>query len=249
MRVRTFVIAAAGFALVATTPTAWADGVKASFKAKKVAGDLIPAFAPDDTGSNNGEDHDGGDANAAFNEPGSPRQSSCEFAKGSVKIQVGKNASVKVSGVVCGGTPYSGQLCAHVKALSTIANEEIDKDGNSTPKSCISGIAGDVAGRVNWVTSQVGLLTCTAGKCAGTLPPVTTDPCPDVDKITEIRRVDVMNGPDMASTVVLGTTLKACCGPRQTVVGPAQASAFAPCDTSTQDVMATMGNVTHGVVP
>ena len=94
-------------------------------------------------------------------------------------------------------------------------------------------------------TGNIGHLTCTAGSCAGTLPVVTADPCPASDKVAEIRRLEVFDGPDEASQAILGTTLAVCCGPHETLVGNAAPSGL-PCSTSTQHVLAEEGTVTQG---
>jgi hypothetical protein len=233
-----------GTAVALAAPPVQGIGVPAKTKAKKVQANLVPAMYPADTGRGTGDDE--GD-DPAFLDTATPR-SNCIFDAGKVKLQVGKDASVKIKGVRCGGTPYSGSLCAHSKILSSIMSEEIDKSGNSTPVVCNS-TAGDIAGDMNFVTGNHGLLTCSAGSCEGTLPPVTTDPCPDVDKVTAVRRFEVFDGPDFANIPVLGTNLKACCGPGQTLVGGILASGAAPCNTSTQDVMAELGTINHGIQP
>jgi hypothetical protein len=76
---------------------------------------------------------------------------------------------------------------------------------------------------------------------------VLADPCPAVDKVSELKKVEVFDGDDFASTTILGSTLAVCCGPGQTTVG--SAAPGAPCTTSTQDVMGEMGIVTQGVTP
>lgn len=236
--------AAIGTAVALAAPPVQGIGVPAKTKAKKVQANLVPAVYPADTGRGTGDDE--GD-DPAFLDTATFR-SNCTFDSGKVKLQVGKDASVKMKGVKCGGTPYTGSLCAHSKIVASIMSEEIDKAGNSTPVVCNSS-AGDIAGDVNFVTGNHGLLTCSAGSCEGTLPAVTTDPCPDVDKLTEVRRFEVFDGPDSLTLSVLGTNLKACCGPGQTLVGGIGVSASPPCNTSTQDVMAEMGTIVHGIQP
>jgi hypothetical protein len=239
------VAAIATGALLLGAANAHAIGIGAKAKAKKVQGDLVPALKPMDTGSGTGDDE--GD-DPAFLDTGEFRSASCTFDAGKFKAQLGKDAAVKLKGVNCGGTPYNGQLCAHIKALSTIMSEDIDKDGASTPVTCNS-TGGDIAGKMNFVTINVGLLSCSDGSCSGTLPVVTADPCPGTDKITEVRRVEVFDGPAKANIVSLGTTLSACCGPTQTTVGPAAVSSVAPCNSApgnTQDVLGEMGTITQG---
>ena len=242
------VAAIATGALLMSAASAHAVGVGAKAKAKKVQGDLVPAFGPSDTGSGTGDDE--GDDPAFLDTP-VQRSSGCTFDAGKFKAQLGKDAAVKMKGVNCGGTPYSGQLCAHIKALSTIMNEEIDKDGASTAVTCNS-TGGDIAGKMNWVTVNIGLLDCDAGSCSGTLGVVAADPCPGTDKVTEMRRVEVFDGPAKASIVTLGTSLAACCGPNQTTVGPSSVSGVAPCNSApgnTQDVLGEMGTITQGATP
>ena len=47
---------------------------------------------------------------------------------------------------------------------------------------------------MNYVTGNIGLLTCSAGVCSGTLPVVTSDPCPAVDKVSEVKDKFVPGG-------------------------------------------------------
>ena len=240
---RLVVAAAMGTALALTASATFAQiGIPSKLKAKKVQGNLVPAFYPSGTGRSTGDDDQD---SPAILQDAVPR-STCTFTQGKFKLQSGKDAAVKMKGVTCGGTPFSGTLCAHTKVLSSIMNNEIDKDGNLTPVTCTT-TAGDVQGKMNWSSGNVGTLTCSAGSCEGTLPVVATDPCPAVDKIAEVRHFEVFDGPDLATQMVMGTTLKVCCGPGQKIVGPIAPGA--PCDTSTQDVMAEMGTVTQGVTP
>ena len=239
------VAAIATGALLLSAASAHAVGVGAGAKAKKVQGDLVPALAPSDTGSGTGDDE--GD-DPAFLDTGVFRSASCTFDAGKFKAQLGKDAAVKMKGVTCGGTPYNGQLCAHIKALSTIMSEDIAKDGTSSAVTCNS-TGGDIAGKMNFVTINIGSLTCSDGSCSGTLPVVTADPCPGTDKVTEIRRVEVFDGNAKAVINSLGTNLSACCGPGQTTVGPASVSGVAPCNSApgnTQDVLGEMGTITQG---
>jgi hypothetical protein len=220
-------------------PTTHAQvGVSAKLKAKKVQGNLVPAFSPMGAPGTGNDDQD----SPAILQTTEAR-TNCTFDSGKFKMQVGKDGSIKMKGVTCGGMPFTGTLCAHTKVLSSIMNSEIDKDGMSSAKTCITN-AMDVAGKTNWSSGNVGTLTCSAGKCDGTLPVVTTDPCPDVDKVAELRAVEVFSGPDLATQVVMGTTLKVCCGPGQKIAGPIVPGS--PCDVSTQDAIAEMGTVTQG---
>lgn len=234
-----------GTAVALAAPPAQGIGVPAKTTAKKIQGDLVPAVYPAAKSRGTGDDE--GDDPAILDTP--LLRSNCTFDSGKFTVQAGKNAVVQLTNVRCGGFVYNGSLCAHTKTLSTIVDEEIDKNGFSTPVSCISPASTETAGTVQFVTGNVGLITCTKGKCKGTLPPVAADPCPDVDKMGELRRVEVFDGPDIGQAIIQGATLSACCGPGQTTVGPIPVSLSPPCDTSTQDVMAEMGYVTQGVKP
>ncbi len=237
-----------GAAIVLAAPAAYAISVPYKAKAKSIQGTLVPAFKPTDTGSGTGDDENEG-ANAALQDPASAR-SACTFEQGQYKVQVGKDASVKLTGVSCGGVPYTGNLCAHAKALATILNEDIDKTGASTPKTCISGIAGDIAGQTNWVSANIGTVVCAAGKCKGTMPQVTSDPCPDVDKVSEYRRIEIFDGPGSGSLSIGGSTLSACCGAGQTMAGSINVNGVGGCPAvPTQDVMGSGGTILQGVAP
>ena len=129
-----------------------------------------------------------------------------------------------------------------------ITDEEIDKEGNSTPVSCLSPVATETAGTQQFVTGNVGTIMCTDGSCQGTIPPVATDPCPSVDKVTELRRFEVFNGPAIGTLSYSGVVLKTCCGPGQTVAGFLP-PATVPCTAPGQDVMGEMGYIIQGVEP
>jgi hypothetical protein len=234
-----------GAAIALSAPVAQGTGISNKTKAKKVQGDLVPAYSPADTGPGTGDDENEGTNTALLDTP--VARTNCTFESGKFKLQVGKDAAVKIKGMTCGGTPYSGSICAHTKTLATIMDEEIDKDGNSTPASCISPALTETANTQQFVTGNVGVITCTAGSCQGTIPPVATDPCPDVDKVTELRRIEVFNGPAVGSLTYSGVVLKTCCGPGQTVAG------FLPpipaCNAPGQDVMGEMGYISQGVAP
>jgi hypothetical protein len=234
------VLGVCGVALGFAVSAAFGLGISAKLKSKKVQGDLVPAYYPQSSGSGTGDDE--GDSPALLGT--AVQRGACTFSAGKFKLQQGKDGQVQLTGVTCGGTPYSGQLCAHTKQLATIMDEDLDKTGASTAKTCTSGIP--IQGKINFSTGNIGSLTCSNGTCKGTLPVVTTDPCPDVDKVSELRRVEVFDGNDKASITTMGTTLAACCGPNQTTVGGISVSGTAPCNTSTQDVMAEMGIVTQG---
>lgn len=244
-----------GAAVALAAPSAQGIGIPAKLKGKKVQGDLVPAYAPADTGSGTGDDE--GKNPAILDTPELRSDSTtdsvghdCTFLQGKFKAQVGKDIQLKLKGVTCGGTPYNGMLCAHTKTLSTIMDEEIDKEGNSTPVVCIApDMVQHTENSVSWVTGAVGTISCVDGSCQGTIPPVTADPCPDVDKVSEIRRLEVFDGPDKGTTTINGATIGACCGPTQTFAGPFPVAGIAPCNASTQDVMAEMGQVVQGVQP
>lgn len=244
MRMKKFgLLGACGLALTMAGTSAFGLGIPAKAKAGKVQGNLVPAYAPSDTGPGTGDDE--GDDPAFLDT--AVQSGSCTFTQGKFKAQVGKEASVQLKGVICGGMPYSGQLCAHTKQMATIMDEEIDKTGASSAKTCTSTIP--IEGLMNFSTGNIGLITCTDGTCKGTLPVVTSDPCPDVDKVSELRRFEVFDGPQKASITTLGTTLAACCGAKQTTVGANAVSGTAPCNTSTQQVLGEMGTITQGVQP
>lgn len=248
MRTSTLIATTAGLAIALSGPIAYAIGIPAGMKSKSVSADLVPAHKPVDTGSNTGDDEND---NPAFTDVAAAR-SPCSFSSGKAKLQVGKDASVQMKGVKCGASPYTGQLCAHTKILATIMDTDIDKNGASSSVSCVTAGAGNIAGQTNFVTGNIGLLTCTAGTCKGTLPVVTTDPCPAVDKVAEVRRIEVFDGPAIRNATVLGTNLSACCGPGQTTVGNFAVSAQPPCNSApgnTQDVMGEAGTITQGVAP
>jgi hypothetical protein len=217
-------------------------GIPAKLKAGKVQGNLVPAYYPSDTGAGTGDDE--GDS-PAFQDTGVQSSANCQFTQGKFKAQVGKDAAVALKGVTCSGTPFTGSLCAHTKILATIMTNDVAKDGTPGPALPCNTTAGDISGKQNFVTGNIGHLTCTAGSCAGTLPVVTADPCPASDKVAEIRRLEVFDGPDEASQAILGTTLAVCCGPHETLVGNAAPSGL-PCSTSTQHVLAEEGTVTQG---
>ncbi len=244
---RKLVVAVTVGALVAAAgPAAYGLGIPAKLKAKKVQGNLVPAYEGAVAGSGNGDDEGNGPItlqNAVLRS-----DAGCIFTQGKFKAQVGADLAIKLKGVTCGGVAYTGQLCAHSKVFSTIMSEDLDKDNMSTAKVCNS-TAGDIAGKLSFATGNIGTLTCAAGSCSGTLGQVLADPCPDVDKVAEMRRLEVFDGPDFTSFITMGSTLSACCGPNQTTVGANSVSTHVPCDTSTQDVMGEIGTVVQGVTP
>jgi hypothetical protein len=229
---------------VAMVAPAFGFGIPAKTQAKKILGNLVPTFYPTGAGRGHGDDENDSPALIAAAAP----RSACTFKQGKFKMLVGKDVQVQLTTVTCGGTPFSGTLCAHTKLVSTIMSDEIDKNNVATPVICPS-TGGNIEGKMNFVTGNVGTISCAAGSCSGTLPVVTTDPCPAVDKVSEVRRVEVFDGPDLGSLTVLGSVLSACCGPGQTAAGPIGVSGVAPCTTSTQDVMGEMGTIVQGVAP
>jgi hypothetical protein len=249
-KIGTILAIAMGLAFVSASAHAQL-GIPAKLKATKIQGNLVPAYYPLSTGPGTGDDED--DSPALLGtavQRSNPATHNCIFTQGKFKQQLGKDTAVQLKGVLCGPagmqTPYTGQLCAHTKQLATIMNEDIDKTGAVAAKTCPS-TGGDLSGKINFTTGNIGSLTCANGSCKGTLPVVTTDPCPDVDKVSELRRLEVFDGPDVASVTFLGTDLKTCCGPTQQIVGGVPTSGYAPCTTSTQDVLGEMGTVTQGV--
>lgn len=247
-------------ALIASAASAGPLGIPAKLKAGKVQGNLVPAYYPVNGSMNTSGTGDDEDDSPALNQPAGQRSNNCTFTQGKFKAQVGKDAAVALKGVTCGGTAFTGTLCAHTKVLATIMNEDIDKTGATAGATCTT-TAGDIAGNTNFVTGNIGTLNCSAGSCSGTLPTVIADPCPATDKVAELRRLEVFDGPAQGSAVVLGTSLKVCCGPKQTFVGGIPSTTNVggtPCAASTttdeanggtQDVLGEMGTVTQGVAP
>jgi hypothetical protein len=246
-----------GTAVALAVPPAHGFSISAKAAAKKIQADLVPAYSPVDTGAVDGDGNPTTGSGHGDDEGDNPsilatpflRSSKCTFETGKVTYQVGKDAQVQLKNVKCDGTPYDGSLCAHTKVLNTIMDEDVDKNGVVTPKVCLSPAGTSTEATLQWVTGNVGRVACSKGQCKGTIPPVLADPCPDVDKVSELRRFEVFDGPDEGSTTILGATLASCCGPGQVVAGPIPVSTLQPCDTSTQDVMAGMGYINQGVQP
>jgi hypothetical protein len=234
-----------GTAVSLVAQTAQGIGISAKMKSKKVQADLVPAYYPASTGSGTGDDE--GDDPAILGTP--VQRGKCTFESGKVQVQAGKDDKIQLKGVNCNGTPYSGSLCAHRKVLSTIMDEDIDKKGVSTPKVCVTPDGASTSeNTISFTTGAIGLISCSNGKCKGTLPPVTADPCPDVDKVSQVTRVEVFDGPEEGVLQIAGAAIGACCGPNQNAAGPIPVSPFCPVG-STQDVFAEMGYVTQGVTP
>lgn len=250
-------ILAVGMGMAFVSASAYAQlGISAKAKAGKVQGNLVPAYYPQSSGSGTGDDEND---SPAFLATAVQRSTNCTFDQGKFKAQVGKDAAVQLKGVTCGGMPFSGTLCAHTKQVATIMNEDIDKKGVLTGKTCLSG-ATHLEGKMNFSTGNVGTLTCSAGSCKGTLPVVTADPCTDVDKVSELRRLEVFDGSLTGSGTILGTVLKTCCGPTQVFVGSlgqnnslggTNNNACASSDNDelhggAQDVLGEIGTITQG---
>jgi hypothetical protein len=160
----------------------------AKAKAKKVQGEFARAFAcgggTQETCSDNG----------VLPTAAVPK-SSCSFTGGKFKVQTGKDASVQILGLNCGLDPVPANICVRVRAFTTIMDEDIDKDGVSTPETCTLVVP--LEGKSAFSNTAAGTIACdtSKGKCKGTVPNVAADPCPDVDKNIEVRAVEVFDGP------------------------------------------------------
>ena len=249
---------------------ATASSIPAKLKSSKVQGDLIPAFAcePSDTtadcsGSVQTSTCSGsGDGCGLFDPPcpsgetcsgGNVTKSAlngrgCTFEKGSFKFQTGKDTAVQVSGLKCTGATPSA-LCGHISGYFSIMSQNVDAKGNVTPINCPTLPTGNPAGTSNFAIAYFGSLTCDAkGNCKGVLP-VTNNPCPGVDAVSQVTSVDVFDGPASVSFVNLngsGLTLKGCCGTNQYLIPGANTGEQEACQNAgKQDVLATMGTVTQ----
>ena len=232
------------FALAAAPAQGQLVGISAKTKAKKITADLVPAYYPAGSGPGTGDDEN--DSPAILGTP--VQRGKCTFDSGKVTLQAGKDTKVQLKNVKCSGAPFSGSLCGHTKVLNTIMGLEADKKGTVTETTCIgSAEAGDTANTIQFVTGNIGTLSCSNGKCKGTLPPIATDPCPDVDKVSEVRRIEIFDGGAVGTVDILGNTIGACCGPNQTAAGPISVAISPACTGSTQDVMAEMGYINQGV--
>jgi hypothetical protein len=137
-------------------------------------------------------------------------------------------------------------LCAEQTILSSIMDQERADDGTLTPKTCFQGT--NIEGKSNYVVATVGYLSCKSGTCKAVLGNnAGGDPCPDVDKVNEVRRMTVMDGPVVGSANVLGNTLRACCEPDAHAVGGSGGKI--ECGNINQDVLGEMGTVVQGVAP
>ncbi len=183
--IRMWVLALAATGFSASPALAIGMGPKA--KGKKIGGDFAQAYECGATAT------DSVDCQGTQLSPAATK-STCTLEGGKFKVQTGKDMFVLLKGVDCGGTPPAA-VCIQVEGLSTIMDEDIDKDGNSTPETCVfQGL--NLEGTSNYSNIFVGDVACDAkGKCKGTVTSVSQDPCPDVDKVTEIRRVRVFDGP------------------------------------------------------
>lgn len=178
-------VALAVSAFGATSALAVSMGPKA--KGKKVGGDFAQAYQCGASAT------DPIDCEGTQLSPAAPK-STCTLDGGKFKVQTGKDMFVLLKGVDCGGASPSA-VCVQVEGLSTIMDEDRDKDGNLTPETCTFQSI-PLEGTSSYSNIFVGDVTCDAkGKCKGTIPSVSQDPCPDVDKVTEIRRVRVFDGP------------------------------------------------------
>ena len=237
MRVLIAVVCVGTAVAWAAAPTLGQVGIPPKTTAKKIQGDLVPAYYPASTGSGTGDDEH--DSPAILGTP--VQRGQCIFDSGKVTVQSGKDTMVQLKNVRCGAplAPYSGQLCAHTKVLNTIMGEKTDKKTNVvSPTTCLAPAGSETANTTQWVTGNLGNVTCSKGTCKGTLPPIAADPCPTVPKVSEVRRIEVFDGPANGSITVLGSTIGACCGPTQTAAGPIPMPA---CNGTTQDVMAELG--------
>jgi hypothetical protein len=253
-------------ALLGLAVPALGTDIGAKLKSNKVQGDLIPAYAcvPDDpsvdcSGSlqvrscsdgtgpcgSSADCTAGGTCTVGAVTKSSAYGRTCTFEKGTFKVQSGKATNVQLVKVSCTGAPLPTELCAHVVQFTTIVDRNIDSKGNATPTICNNPVAGDVAGTSSFAVAQRGTLTCsTKGTCKGVLPQSIIDPCPTVDKVYQVVRIDVFDGPVFASVNVGGgTTLQACCGRNQTVIANVLTSDQPDCQGTTQDVLATSGTV------
>ncbi|MFQ5513960.1 MAG: hypothetical protein ACE5FG_05930 [Myxococcota bacterium] len=220
MRRSLFVAAFAGALCMLIAGDGGAIGLGPKVKAKKLQGDLVNAMScvrPDPAGS----DPLDCDPQQALVPPSpgeaSPR-STCSIKAGKFKSQVGKDLSVQIKGLSCSGALPSG-LCIQVDGYSTIMDEELDKSGGSTPASCTFLGVIPLEGTSSFSQIAVGAIPCDAkGKCKGTVANVAADPCPGVDKQTEIRRVLVFDGPTDTVTEVLPGVFLGECDPNQAVL-------------------------------
>lgn len=229
-------------------------GFGQKMKAQKTQSDLVPAFAcgegdtaPDCAGSLLvGAGGDGNQSKSAKS------GKNCTFLTGTVKMQVGKDTQVQLKGVTCGGspgTPASGfNLCGQTIGYSTISNVTIDKKGVVTEIAACGPIPGGIQGSSNYTTAIVAnTISCNKGTCKGALSSGAAsalNPCPHSDTISEVRRIEIFDGPDIAKINVLGTDLSVCCGLNQQVVpGSAVDSTLCP---RAQDVLAVPGSLSRG---
>jgi len=262
-------------ALALYAGTSSAVSISAKLKSKKLLGDLVPAYAcsPGDADpfechesllvkgcTNNpqlscaGDTDCGGPGLCSGPVPSKSLQNGhdCSFTKGAFKILAGKEVQIQVQGMNCNaGSPVPTGVCANIATYATIANENIDSHGNPTPVVCTAAIVGDIAGTSNYAIAQMDTIPCdaTTAKCQGSIPLSTTDPCPSVDKIAQVARVEVFDGPDSAVQNVIGTNLFACCSPYAEAAGGSAVSHAVPppngCQGSVQDVLAVAGTVTN----
>jgi hypothetical protein len=210
----TRVLLAIGVAVtLAYATSAFADaGMWAKWKAKTIKADLVQSYQGDD-----------GTLGVPNTPNADPTSSKCIFQKGKAILKMGKDTKIILKGVECNGQLFTGSLCAHTKALSTIASHEYDELGNGTAVNCYSdpNETQDLAGTTTYASGAVGTVLCSKpGKCKGFLGTVTTDPCPAVDKISMLREVEVFDDDVIGGKFISGATLKSCCGPGEVMAGP-----------------------------
>src|SRR5262249_48557323 len=157
---------------------------------KKIQGDLVPAYYPASTGSGTGDDEN--DSPAILGTP--VQRGKCIFDSGKGTLQSGKDTVVQLKNVRCGepALAFTGPPGAHTKVLNRIMGEKTDKKtGSVSPTTCLAPAGSETANTIQWVTGNLGTIACSKGTCKGTLPPIATDPCPTVPKVSEVRRIEV----------------------------------------------------------
>ncbi len=267
MRKTILVLGVIGGLMVCGAMPVTATSIPAKLKSAKVQGDLIPAFAcePSDltadcSGSVQTSTCSGSGAGCGLFDPcpagetctgGNVTKSAlngrnCTFEKGSFKFQTGKDTAVQVSGLKCTGSAPSA-LCGHISGYFSIMNQNIDAKGGVAPVTCPPLSTGNPAGTSNFAIAYFGSLTCSNGTCKGVLP-ITVNPCPGVDAVSQVISVDVFDGPASVSLNPNNSelTLKGCCGTNQYLIPGVNTGDQEACQLAgKQDVLATMGTVTQ----
>jgi hypothetical protein len=236
-------------------------GFPFKMKAQKTQTDLVPAFACSDLdprpdcsqsllvgGGVGGEPAPGNQTKSA------KFGNNCTFLSGTVKMQIGKDTQVQLNSVSCGEVlKESGNLCGQTIGYSTLANVDIDKKGVVTEiPECGTPASGDIRGSSNFTTAVVAnTIVCgKKGKCKGALSSDDAqgeNPCPASDVVSELRRIEIFDGPTIAPVEVLGATLKVCCGHNQEVAPFINVNEFDDCvNAPPQDVLAVPGSLTQG---